>query len=74
MADRDVLPTKAATIHRYLAHIAKITDFDHKSLDDIDKQDIFVLNLHRAVSGRHRPDHWKPKIQIIRNDSTCGGF
>ncbi len=65
MADRDVLPTKAATIHRYLARIAKITDFDHKSLDDIDRQDIFVLNLQRAVQAAIDLAIGKPKYKLF---------
>ena len=51
MADRDVILSKAATIQRCLARIAEVTGFDPESLEDIDKQDIFVLNLQRAVQA-----------------------
>ncbi len=51
MADRDVILLKAATIQRCLARIAEVTGFDPDSLEDIDKQDIFVLNLQRAVQA-----------------------
>jgi uncharacterized protein YutE (UPF0331/DUF86 family) len=46
---RDVILSKVATIQRCLARIGEVTGFDPESLDDIDKQDIFVLNLQRAV-------------------------
>ncbi|MFA7621322.1 MAG: DUF86 domain-containing protein [Aminobacteriaceae bacterium] len=51
MADRDVILLKAATIQRCLARIAEATGFDPESLENIDKQDIFVLNLQRAVQA-----------------------
>lgn len=49
METRDVILSKVATIQRCLARIGEVTGFDPESLDDIDKQDIFVLNLQRAV-------------------------
>ena len=49
METRDVILSKVATIRRCLARIGEVTGFDPESLDDIDKQDIFVLNLQRAV-------------------------
>lgn len=51
MADRDVILSKAATIQRCLARIAEVTGFDPESLEDMNKQDIFVLNLQRAVQA-----------------------
>ncbi|MGI6252567.1 MAG: type VII toxin-antitoxin system HepT family RNase toxin [Aminivibrio sp.] len=51
MADRDVILSKVAAIQRCLARIAEVTGFDPKSLEDIDKQDIFALNLQRAVQA-----------------------
>lgn len=49
METRDIILSKTATIQRCLARIGEVTGFDPESLDDIDKQDIFVLNLQRAV-------------------------
>jgi uncharacterized protein YutE (UPF0331/DUF86 family) len=46
---RDEILAKMATIQKCLARIGEVTGFDPYSLDDMDKQDIFVLNLQRAV-------------------------
>jgi len=51
MPDRDVVLAKVATIHKCLDRIREVTDLDPKKLEDIDKQDIFVLNLQRAVQA-----------------------
>jgi len=51
MPDRDVVLAKAAAIQRCLKRIKETTRLDPKSLDDIDKQDIFILNLQRAVQA-----------------------
>lgn len=51
MENRDVILAKVATIQRCLARIGEVTGFDPDSLDNIDKQDIFVLNLQRAVQA-----------------------
>lgn len=51
MPDRDVVLAKVATIQRCLKRIKETTDLDPDSLDDIDKQDIFILNLQRAVQA-----------------------
>ncbi|MCG8348205.1 MAG: DUF86 domain-containing protein [Chloroflexales bacterium] len=51
MVDRDVVLAKAAIIQRCLERIGQVTALDPASLDDIDKQDIFVLNLQRAVQA-----------------------
>jgi uncharacterized protein YutE (UPF0331/DUF86 family) len=42
---------KVAIIQRCLKRIQGTTHLDPKSLDNIDKQDIFVLNLQRAVQA-----------------------
>jgi uncharacterized protein YutE (UPF0331/DUF86 family) len=49
MPDRDVVLAKVAKIQICLKIIKETTDLESNSLDDIDKQDIFVLNLQRAV-------------------------
>ncbi|HDZ00160.1 MAG TPA: DUF86 domain-containing protein [Nitrospirae bacterium] len=51
MPDRDVVLAKVAAIQRCLKRIKETTDLDPDSLDDIDKQDIFILNLQRAVQA-----------------------
>jgi uncharacterized protein YutE (UPF0331/DUF86 family) len=51
MPDKDVVLSKVATIQRCLKRIKDATGLDPNSLDDIDKQDIFILNLQRAVQA-----------------------
>jgi uncharacterized protein YutE (UPF0331/DUF86 family) len=51
MPDRDVVLAKVAVIQRCLKRIKETTRLDPNSLDDIDKQDIFILNLQRAVQA-----------------------
>ena len=51
MPDKDVVMAKIAIIQRCLKRIKEITHLDPECLDDIDKQDIFVLNLQRAVQA-----------------------
>jgi uncharacterized protein YutE (UPF0331/DUF86 family) len=51
MADRDIVLAKVAIIQRCLQRIAQVTKLDPRTLDDIDAQDIFVLNLQRAVQA-----------------------
>ena len=51
MPDRDVLLSKSDAIQRALRRIADVTGLNPDSLDDINKQDIFVLNLQRAVQS-----------------------
>ena len=51
MVDRDVVQAKIAIIQRCLRRIKDVTGLDPKRLDDLDTQDIFVLNLQRAVQA-----------------------
>jgi uncharacterized protein YutE (UPF0331/DUF86 family) len=51
MPDKDIVLAKVATIQRCLDRICDVTGLDPKSLEDIDKQDIFVLNLQRAIQA-----------------------
>ena len=51
MPDNDVVMAKIAIIQRCLRRIRETTNNDPDSLDDIDKQDIFVLNLQRSVQA-----------------------
>ena len=49
MVDRDILLAKVASIRRCLDRIRQVTHGSSESLDNQDVQDIFVLNLQRAV-------------------------
>jgi uncharacterized protein YutE (UPF0331/DUF86 family) len=51
MPDKDVVLAKVATIQRCLKRIKETTGLDPVSLDNIDTQDIFILNLQRAVQA-----------------------
>lgn len=51
MPDMDVILAKVSTIKRCLRRIKDVTNLSPDSLDDEDKQDIFVLNLQRAVEA-----------------------
>jgi len=51
MPDRDILLSKADAIRRALRRIRNVTGLKPESLDNIDAQDIFVLNLQRAVQS-----------------------
>ncbi|MEN6467894.1 MAG: DUF86 domain-containing protein [Smithella sp.] len=51
MPDKDVILAKVASIQKCLRRIREITDLKPDTLDDINKQDIFVLNLQRAVQS-----------------------
>lgn len=51
MPDRDVVLAKVAVIQRCIKRIRTTTGLKPDSLDDIDKQDIFVLNLQRGVEA-----------------------
>ena len=51
MVDRDVVFAKIGIIQRCLKRILQSTALDPAALDDFDKQDIFVLNLQRAVQA-----------------------
>ena len=51
MPDRDVVLAKVATIRKCLDRIRDVTDLDAEKLEDINRQDIFVLNLQRAVQA-----------------------
>jgi len=51
MPDRDVILAKTAIIQRCLKRIKETTKLSQESLEDMDKQDVFVLNLQRAVQA-----------------------
>lgn len=51
MVELDIAQAKIATIQRCLTRIKAKTRLDPQSLHDIDTQDIFVLNLQRAIQA-----------------------
>ena len=51
MIERDIVFAKIGIIQRCLRRIKQTTAFDPASLDNLDKQDIFALNLQRAVQA-----------------------
>lgn len=51
MVDRDILLEKTAIIQRCLKRIQDVTNLSVESLDHVDVQDIFVLNLQRAIQA-----------------------
>jgi uncharacterized protein YutE (UPF0331/DUF86 family) len=51
MPDKDVVFAKVASIQKCLKRIKEVTGLKPGALDDINNQDIFVLNLQRAVQA-----------------------
>ena len=51
MLDTDVVYGKVDIIQRCLRRIKDVTGLNPTLLEDIDKQDIFVLNLQRAIQA-----------------------
>jgi len=51
MVDRDLVFEKIKNIQNCLKRIRDVTQFNPNSLDDLNIQDIFVLNLQRAVQS-----------------------
>jgi uncharacterized protein YutE (UPF0331/DUF86 family) len=51
MIDRDIVLAKVAAIQRCLVRIRQVTALDPARLDEQDVEDIFVLNLQRAVQA-----------------------
>ena len=51
MPDPDVVLAKVAAVQRCLKRIQETTMLEPGSLDDIDKEDIFVLNLQRSIQA-----------------------
>ena len=51
MPDRDVVLAKVAAIQKCLRRIKDVTGLDSDRLDEIDAQEIFVLNLQRAIQS-----------------------
>ncbi len=50
-ADHDIILAKVDAIDRCLSRIDRVTGGEPRALDDQDREDIFVLNLQRAVQA-----------------------
>lgn len=51
MVDKDVIFAKVSSIQKYLKRIQEVTKLNPDSLDDEIIEDVFVLNLQRAVQS-----------------------
>lgn len=51
MPEGDIILSKVSNIQRCLKRIKEKTSLNPDSLDDIDIQDIFILNLQRAIEA-----------------------
>lgn len=51
MVDKDVAFAKVNSIQRCLKRIEQVTALDPETLEDLDTQEIFILNLQRAVQN-----------------------
>lgn len=51
MVDKDVIFAKVSAIQKYLKRIQEVTKLNPDSLDDQIIEDVFVLNLQRAVQS-----------------------
>ena len=51
MHDKDIILAKVASIQRCLCRIKEVTSLDPGSLENIDIQDIFLLNLQRGIQA-----------------------
>ena len=51
MPDRDIVLAKSASVQKCLRRIREVTQLQPASLDEMNIQDIFVLNLQRAVQA-----------------------
>ena len=51
MPDKDIMISKASSVQRCLKRIKDVTSLNPTSLENQDKQDIFVLNLQRGIQA-----------------------
>lgn len=81
MPDRDVVLAKVTAIQRCLKRIKDVTGLKPDTLDELNVQDIFVLNLQRAVQatidlathiiaseGLGMPDTIKGNFVLLENE------
>jgi uncharacterized protein YutE (UPF0331/DUF86 family) len=83
MKNRDALLGKISNIRNCLASIKRATNLEPGSLDDLMKQDVFVLNLERAIqaaidianlliaqNGWELPRSYKHGFQILERNQV----
>ena len=51
MPDKNIVLAKADAIQKSLKRIKEVTGLNPDTLDDLNAQDIFILNLQRAVQS-----------------------
>jgi uncharacterized protein YutE (UPF0331/DUF86 family) len=51
LPDKDILIEKITNVKRCLNRIKDVTNFEPLSLEDLNIQDIFILNLQRAIQA-----------------------
>ncbi len=75
MPDKDIVLAKSNSIQRCLKRIKDVTGLKPDSLDDLNKQDIFILNLQRAVqSAIDLATHIISSEGIGMSDTIKGNF
>ena len=75
MPDKDIVLAKSDAIQRCLKRIKEATNLDPDSLDNLDSQDIFILNLQRAVqSAIDLATHIVSSEGLGISDSVKGNF
>ncbi len=65
MLDADIVYGKVAIIQRCLQRIRDVTGLEPAALENIDKQDIFILNLQRAIQAA---------LDLAAHVIAAGGF
>ena len=75
MPDRDIVLAKTDSIQKCLKRIKDVTNLAPDSLDNLDSQDIFILNLQRAVqSAIDLATHIVSSEGLGISDSVKGNF
>lgn len=87
MPDKDIIMAKTVIIQRCLKRIKDVTGLDPNSIDDINKEDIFILNLQRGVQatidlathivasqGLGLPETIKDNFQLLKNAGVITSY
>lgn len=75
MPDKDIVFAKVAAIQKCLRRIERVTGLDPDRLDELDIQDIFVLNLQRAIqSAIDLATHIVASESLGLSDTIGGNF
>ncbi|MBM2841790.1 MAG: hypothetical protein HW412_2318 [Bacteroidetes bacterium] len=86
MVDNDVVFRKVGNIQRCLKRIRDVTGLNPASFDNLDVQDVFVLNLQRAIQsaldlaahivaseGLGLPSNLKENFSLLKNSGIIPG-